>query len=79
MSNNQDDDEEISSVVTKQCAANVARTVAVAVNFSDRVSRLPSAVLLLVIPASKSVIQTDFVLQGGPSHHQDYYSKCRTK
>ena len=60
-----DDTDEISGVVTKHCAANGARTVAVAVNFSDRVSRLPSAVLLLVVPASKSVIQTDFLLQGG--------------
>ena len=38
-----DDTDDISGVVTKHCAANGARTVAVAVNFSDRVSRLPSA------------------------------------
>ena len=64
---NQDDTDEISGVVARHCAANGGRTVAVAVNFSDRLSRLPGAVLILVAPASKSVAQTDFLLQGGPS------------
>ena len=64
--------------MTKHCAANGARTVAVAVNFSDRVSRLPSAVLLLVVPASRSVIQTDFLLQGGSLGLVQSISKFKT-
>ena len=59
------DTDDVGGAVVRHCAANGGRSVAVAVNFNDRVSRLPSAVLLLVLPDSKSVIQTDFLLQVG--------------
>ena len=70
------DTDDVSGVVVRHCAANGARSVAVAVNFNERVSRLPSAVLLLVVPDSKSVIQTDFLLQVGWLVQQDLCGQC---